>query len=275
MTNHYHWLVETPQANLVEGMRWFQTTYTRRFNIRHRQWGHVFGGRYKAVIVDPEERSGQYLEALLDYIHLNPARAGMADLASGKGILDYRWSSVSRGYAVASTKRTAWMETSMGLEVKQCADTVAGRRRFVRLLEERVREEREQAGLPVIEEQSLQSTIRRGWYWGGESLREKLLSMKSEEPGRKSGRRHHSVYRRETAEADAERIVVAELKEAGLRRADLERLPGSNPQKVAIAERLHRETTVSQRWIAERLRMGSAGNVSQQLYRRRMAEEGL
>ncbi len=46
MTNHYHWLIETAQANLVDGMRWFQNTYTRRFNARHRRWGHVFGGRY-------------------------------------------------------------------------------------------------------------------------------------------------------------------------------------------------------------------------------------
>ena len=49
MTNHYHLLVETPQANLVAGMRWFQTTYTVRFNRRHRLSGHLFQGRYKAV----------------------------------------------------------------------------------------------------------------------------------------------------------------------------------------------------------------------------------
>ena len=55
MTNHYHLLVETPEANLVAGMRWFQTTYTVRFNRRHQLSGHLFQGRYKAVVVDPEE----------------------------------------------------------------------------------------------------------------------------------------------------------------------------------------------------------------------------
>jgi putative transposase len=49
MDNHYHAVIETPQGNLVVGMRWFQNTYTRRFNTRHRLWGHLFGGRYKAV----------------------------------------------------------------------------------------------------------------------------------------------------------------------------------------------------------------------------------
>ena len=45
MGNHYHWAIRTPEANLVEGMKWFQNTYTRRFNSRHRVWGHLFGGR--------------------------------------------------------------------------------------------------------------------------------------------------------------------------------------------------------------------------------------
>ena len=54
MSNHYHWLMETPQPNLVEGMRWVQNIYTRRFNHRHKLLGHVFGGRYKAVLVEEE-----------------------------------------------------------------------------------------------------------------------------------------------------------------------------------------------------------------------------
>jgi REP-associated tyrosine transposase len=43
MGNHYHLFIETPEANLVEGMKWLQNTYTRRFNLRHRAWGRVFG----------------------------------------------------------------------------------------------------------------------------------------------------------------------------------------------------------------------------------------
>jgi len=47
MSNHYHLLLETPQANLTVGMGWFQNAFTRRINTRHRLWGHLFGGRYK------------------------------------------------------------------------------------------------------------------------------------------------------------------------------------------------------------------------------------
>jgi REP element-mobilizing transposase RayT len=43
MGNHYHLLIETPEPNLVAGMKWLQNTYTRRFNIRHRLWGRLFG----------------------------------------------------------------------------------------------------------------------------------------------------------------------------------------------------------------------------------------
>src|SRR3984893_3415278 len=48
MSIHYHLVLRTPQANLVLGMRWLQNTYTRRFNLGHQLWGHLFGGRYKA-----------------------------------------------------------------------------------------------------------------------------------------------------------------------------------------------------------------------------------
>ena len=49
MGNHYHLLLETPEPNLVDGMQWLQSTYTQRFNARHRVWGHLFQGRYRAL----------------------------------------------------------------------------------------------------------------------------------------------------------------------------------------------------------------------------------
>jgi REP element-mobilizing transposase RayT len=51
MRNHFHLVLETPQANLVAGMKWLLGVYTKRFNIRHKQCGHLFAGRYKALVV--------------------------------------------------------------------------------------------------------------------------------------------------------------------------------------------------------------------------------
>src|SRR6266436_7273755 len=89
MSNHFHLVVETPQPNLVEGMKWFLGTYTQRFNRRHQHWGHLFGGRYKAQLID--ERSPGYLVTAANYVHLNPVRAGL--LRETGPLHKYLWSS--------------------------------------------------------------------------------------------------------------------------------------------------------------------------------------
>jgi hypothetical protein len=70
MENHYHLLIETPEPNLARGMQWLNVSYSVWFNVRHERSGHLFQGRYKAIIVDPV---GWGLE-LSRYIHLNPVR---------------------------------------------------------------------------------------------------------------------------------------------------------------------------------------------------------
>lgn len=73
MTNHYHLLIETPEANLSRGMHLLNGVYTQWFNRRHRRVGHLFQGRFKAILV---EKEGHLLE-LARYIVLNPVRAKM------------------------------------------------------------------------------------------------------------------------------------------------------------------------------------------------------
>lgn len=75
MGNHYHLLVETPEANLSRGMRQLNGVYTQRFNYRHHRVGHVFQGRFKSIIVDREG----YLLELCRYVVLNPVRAKMVE----------------------------------------------------------------------------------------------------------------------------------------------------------------------------------------------------
>src|SRR4029079_14048647 len=106
MRNHYHLVLETPEANLVAGMQWLQNAYTRRFNVRHRQWGRLFGDRYKSVLV---EGAGYYYETLLDYVHLNPVRSGLIKPRRGQSIREYAWSSVGGGHALPANQRPAWL----------------------------------------------------------------------------------------------------------------------------------------------------------------------
>jgi REP element-mobilizing transposase RayT len=84
MTNHYHVVVETPEANLAQGMRQLNGVYTQYVNRQHRRVGHVFQGRYKAILVERDA----YLLELARYVVLNPVRAGMVATPG-----DWQWSS--------------------------------------------------------------------------------------------------------------------------------------------------------------------------------------
>ena len=84
MDNHYHLLIETPLGNLSKGMHYINGVYTQKFNRAHGRVGHVFQGRYKAILVEKDA----YLLELARYIVLNPVRAGMIHHAS-----EWRWSS--------------------------------------------------------------------------------------------------------------------------------------------------------------------------------------
>ena len=89
MSNHYHLLIETPEANLVAGMKWFQGTYTQRLNAMFKCRGHLFQGRYKALPIDTEGNDC-YFRAVGQYIHLNPFRAGLAGEGQEKALERYR-----------------------------------------------------------------------------------------------------------------------------------------------------------------------------------------
>jgi hypothetical protein len=120
--------LEAPQVNLTAGLGWFQNAYTRRINTRHRLWGHLFGGRYKAIVVEP----GNAYWAILVYIHLNPVRAGL--VVGRDGMESYAWSSLPL-YLKEPWERPEFLETEMGFQVAGCRDDAEGRKVFLRELE--------------------------------------------------------------------------------------------------------------------------------------------
>lgn len=101
MSNHYHLLLKTREANLSKAMQWLGTTYTRRFNLKNRHCGHLFQGRFKSIIVENDA----YLLRLSCYIHRNPLRAGLVSR-----LIDYPWSSY-RAYAYGRKQRPDWLTT--------------------------------------------------------------------------------------------------------------------------------------------------------------------
>ena len=268
MGNHYHLFLETPEANLVSGMKWLQVTVARRFNIRHGKWGHLFGDRYKAILV--EGGMPHYYETLLNYIHLNPARAGFIDAKNGQSILDYAWSSLAGGYALPPGKRAKWLSVASGLAVMGLKDSTSGRREMVERLDRMILEEGDSSGLVPLpaEVDARMSHLRRGWYWGRQEFGERMLKLAEKLVGESRSRSYQrSAQKLAHGEHQAEQWIVEGLKIAGLNARQLEALMGSDARKVALAKLAWERTTVSQVWIAKRLKMGSPANVSQALRR--------
>ena len=98
MPNHYHLLVQTPDANISRCMRHINGVYTQRFNGRHRTDGQLFKGRYKSILVSGDE----YLLQLVRYIHRNPVKAGLADKPD-----NYPWS--SHNAYLSAAKKWDWL----------------------------------------------------------------------------------------------------------------------------------------------------------------------
>jgi REP element-mobilizing transposase RayT len=122
MGNHYHLLLETPQPTLSRGMRQLNGIYTQSFNRRHRRTGHLFQGRFKAVLV---EKDAHLLE-LCRYVVLNPVRARLVRAAK-----DWRWTSYRA--TAGLEKAPAWLETEWTLEHfgRRRAKAVPAYRRFI------------------------------------------------------------------------------------------------------------------------------------------------
>jgi len=277
LNNHYHLLVETPEANLVAGMQWLQNSLTRRFNVRHRRWGRVFGDRYKAVLV--EGRAGDYYRTMPDYIHLNPVRARLVHVTDNGSVRNYRWSSVAEGYVLQPDKRAKWLTVSDGFAAFGCEDTAAGRRQFVKRLDERALAEGvAKAGIVRMEENADRrcSHLRRGWFWGSREFADEIDDLVRAALAKTKSRAYRSTGAcRSHDEREATRMLREGLAAAGLTMDELGDIKGSDWRKVAVAKLLWENTTVSQEWVAERLKMRSAANVSQQLRRARLERRSL
>lgn len=105
MDNHYHLLIETPDANLSMGMRQLNGVYTQTYNRRHKRPGHIFQGRYKAILIQKEN----YLLELCRYVALNPVRAKIV-----KKPEDWKWSSYSATAGLVKTPEYLTIDWVLG-----------------------------------------------------------------------------------------------------------------------------------------------------------------
>jgi putative transposase len=240
MRNHFHVVLETPQPNLVVGMKWMLGTYTLRFNARHRLRGHLFAGRYKALLVD--ESDDFYLRTVCDYVHLNPVRARM--IPADVPMETYRWSSYPL-YLLAPRRRPQWLRVDRLLgEHGILHDNARGRREFALRMEAR-RGEKEDA--------DIMKSIRRGWRFGADDFLERLApKMNSARPDV-----HAAEYLRDQRWSNARAWLDQELSKSGLNADALSRLEKGHPEKLRIANLLRQNSTLTLREIAGLLHAGN------------------
>lgn len=244
MSNHFHLVLETPRANLSDGMKWLLGTFTMRCNRRHGLSGHLFAGRFKSLLIDEADPS--YLRNACDYVHLNPARANMVQ--EREPLESYPWSSYP-AYLGQARHRPGWLRVDRLLGEH---GTAAGTRRSRREFGRRVEGRRHEPDHVEIE------WIRRGWRYGAEDFLDRLLD-RLEKPVTEQ---HRGRERAETEEQRAERLVARRLKQMEWNPKHLRQLSKSHPAKLKLAQEVRMQTAVGLQWIARRLEMGSRSNVS-------------
>lgn len=256
MSNHYHLLIETPEPNLVAGMKWFQGTYTQRFNRRHQLCGHLFQGRYKAIPIEGERP--EYFHLASQYIHLNPARARLLD-ASKPDLREYAWSSFP--LFVGRWSLPKWLRRGRVFASAELPDEgTASRRRYRAWMARRTHEILE---LEEAQEQKEEwRALQRGWYVGSESFRDRLMDRAD---GLVAGRKRES-YRSEGLrvhdEREAGRLLAESLVRLDLTEKAAASLKQTDPRKQALAWLIKSRTLMSDEWLASRLQMGHRSNIS-------------
>ena len=243
LSNHFHLCLATPEGNLSEGMRWLQGTYAGRFNRLRGEVGRLFQGRFKSLIVEP----GSHLTNLVDYIHLNPVRAG---LEKAEGLGGYRWCSL---YHFPKRKsRWKWLDASWLDYMEGLSDDRRGWRGYLdrlRLLVE----------MDAKEVEKLEKRMNRGWCIGSRGFKKDLA--------RDYFHNHGAIHMehaelRELNELRWEGYLEASLKALSKNEADLESARKSQRWKLAIAASMKRETSVTNQWLSEHLYMGAPNAIS-------------
>jgi REP element-mobilizing transposase RayT len=257
MSNHYHLLLETPEANLVAGMKWVQGTYTQRFNAMFQQRGHLFQGRYKAIPIHTS--SGlEYFRMVSTYIHLNPFRAGICGEGCVTNLDSYFWSSYPI-YVGKRRKVPRFLETHKVLKTwglqEGSSDAMSGyRHKIERFMRFELDPDAGRRG-------EFEKQIKRGWFIGPDSFAEELGERLRQFSNKEDDLR--GEQRRAHGQAEAERLIRAALDLFDISESDLLQLKKSSIEKQAIAWLLMDYTTATGTWIAERLHMGHRTNCSQ------------
>ena len=249
MRNHYHLALETPGANLVEGMHWLQGTFASRFNRFRSERGHLFQGRYHAPLLEDPT----VLARVVHYIHLNPVRAGLVGSAD---VARFRWSSLAF-LTGAVNSRPSWLVADAVLPSLALPDSAAGWSSYVGFLRALADDEGAQRELQF-------ETLCRGWAVGSLGWRRAIAREQRHlalAPG------FERAELREIKEARWQKSLEQMLIASGMSPDALVPSPRITSSKLELAAKLRRHTGAPYRWIAAALNVGRAESLRMQVHR--------
>jgi hypothetical protein len=251
MRNHFHLGLETPEGNLIAGMHWLETTFAIRFNRFRRENGHIFQGRYKAILVEQGERLG----GVCDYIHLNPVRAGILTVPQ---LVQYRHSSY--WYLKNPKLRPYFLRPQTALTAVGLRDTPEGWKQYDQFLEW-------QAASGPAGNNASYANLSQGWAVGSHEFKANLIaSGVPTDLARTWGKDQAAAIRGiswQSALDRALRVLKRDLEQAAAARK-------SASWKLALAAWMKLHTQATNRWLSQKLSLGAPSALSRSLARYRL-----
>jgi REP element-mobilizing transposase RayT len=255
MSNHFHLAVETSEANLAQSMHWLGSTYATRFNRYRSQHGHLFQGRYRALLVQP----GPSLLRVVNYIHLNPVRAGLTELAN---LPEYRWTSLR--YFLRAARPETLVCADWLRELRQI-DDATGWMAYGQLLTDLARD-------PARQKRDGFDGMSRGWAIGEKAWRQDIATRFSREGAAESPA---GPERDALRDRNWRQELDRRLKDLNRSEQELQLSPKSAKWKIALAVDLRDACGANYRWLARALTLGRPDTARHQVSRwRRMATAG-
>jgi len=246
MSNHYHLLIETHRATLVKGMQYLNSTYTRRYNLRHKTFGHLFQGRYKGLLIDPEDAS--YFLTVSDYIHLNPVRAKI--IQDTHDFWKDPWNSVG-WLAAKRSKMPDWLKWQRVYgQLGYSKRTLSAIRAYRKHIQEKTHQQ---------EDNPQYRKIRRGWCLGSESfirqMKDKLYELGQNQEDSETWNDEASE---ELEEERAERLLAQGARRLGY--SGWQQAKGSD--RMLLCRLVRQCTQVPVKWLAGRFGLRTRNGMS-------------
>jgi putative transposase len=242
LSNHYHVILKTPEANLVSGMQWLQSTFANRFNRLVRDRGHVFQGRYKALLIE----NGGYMLQAANYVHLNPVRARLVELEQ---LRKYELSSFPKFFR---RKRDACLHNEDWLSLAgNLRPTISGMNcyhKYLALCNEN----------NPLKRKRLHLDLCQGWYIGTRTGQKGIMKDVSE------GRLDCLGLGRFGKEGGDVLLSVG-LSCLGKTEGDIKADRKGERWKIVLGSWIKSQCGVSNQWISDHLNMGNMFNVSRML----------